>query len=592
MKRSLALLLVILIMASLVLTGCGGSNEPAPEPEQTSEKTEPAKTEETPSEPKKDELPKGMKKVNGIVMDEEQYLRLYNGEPESLDTTRSSISSAWIASTPLFEGLTRVEMVDGVEKIVPGMAKSWDVSEDGKVYTFHLRDAQWSDGVPVKAQDFEFAIKRVLDPVTASKYAWFLTPVFENAHAFNKGEAMAEDVGVEAIDDKTLKLTLAKPIPYFMQYTYFVTMFPVRKDMVEKYGDAYGQESEHIISNGPFLVKEWIHDNKMTFVKNDKYWDAEHVYLDKMEFYDIKEVDSRMQGLLKGDLDAARVFKNEWFQKFSMMKDDFKFISRAMPVNSWFVFNHKDRYFQNVKIRKAFFAGFDRAAVNEVIFGGLEIPAENYIPDSIMIGDENFQAKSESPKYVQKLVDSIDDPKALLIEGLKELGEDLDPAKMEVKLMPLGNTDIERKLGEFMQQEYKKNLGVEIDLDIYQHNICYKKFHEADFQMFSTGWLGDYDDPSTFIDLWHSTEGYYKDDVSYVNPEFDKCIEDAGKTLDNEERARLYKRAEELLIYEDAACAPFKIRKMNVAVKDYLNGYYQFSFCKNNFVNTYTSGRK
>lgn len=585
-KRFVAIFLVMFLMTTALLAGCGGSQAPANTGE--AKENNEAPTQET---EKKAGIPKGMKEVNGILMDDEQYLNLIGFEPESLDTTRSSISSAWEAQTLLFEGLTRVEMTeDGVEKIVPGMAEKWENNEDGTEFTFYLRDALWSDGVPVKAQDFEYAVKRLLDPKTASPYAWLLTPIIENGAAFNKGEASADEVGITAIDEKTLKFKLAKPVPYFMQLSYFIVMMPLRKDVVEKYGDAYGQEAEQIVSNGPFVIKEWVHENKLIFEKNQSYWDKDHVYIEKMQWNNVLEADARMQALLKGDIDAAVVFKREWEDKFKSMGDDFSFLTKTLAWQSWNVYNHNDRYFKNAKIRKAFSVAFDREEFNEVVFGGSRIPAENYIPDNIMIGDENYQDKNGNPKYVKKLSNDIKDPKALLIEGLKELGEDPDPAKMVVTYMPLGNTDIARKTGEFMQQSFKKNLGVDVKLEILQSNICYDKFDHGDFQIFDTGWIGDYDDPSTFLDLWHSRDGYYK--IGFENEEYNRLIEEAAKSLDNDKRSELYKRAEEILIYEEAACGATVIGKRNTAVRSYLKNYEGFSFAKRNFVGVYTAGRK
>lgn len=585
-KKIFVLFLVMILMATVLLSGCGGNEEPA-NIGGTNENTEAPAQESN----KKAEIPKGMKEVNGIVMDEEQYLNLIGMEPESLDTTRSSISSAWEAQTLLFEGLTRVEMTeDGIEKIVPGMAEKWENNEEGTEFTFYLRDALWSDGKPVKAQDFEYAVKRLLDPKTASPYAWLFTPIIKNGAAFNKGEVSADKVGVTAIDDKTLKFQLAKPVPYFMQLSYFIVMSPLRQDIVEKHGDAYGQEAEQIVSNGPFIIKEWVHDNKMVFEKNPNYWDKDHVYIEKMQWNNVLEADARMQALLKGDIDAAIVYKREWEDKFKSMNDEFNFLAKPLAWQSWNIYNHNDRYFKNAKIRKAFSVAFDKEEFNEVVFGGSRIPAENYIPDDIMIGNENYQQKNGNPKFVKKLSDEITDPKALLIEGLKELGEDPDPAKMDVTYMPLGNTDIARKTGEFMQQSFKKKLGVNVKLDILQANICYDKFDKGDFQVFDTGWIGDYDDPSTFLDLWHSTDGYYK--IGFENEEYNNLVEEAAKIIDNDKRAELYKRAEEILVYEEAACGPTVIGKRNTAVRNYLKNYEGFSFAKRNFVGVYTAGRK
>lgn len=573
-------------MITSLLAGCK-SNEPATtkEPEQSNNAAETKKSEG-------DEIPKGMKKVNGILMDEEQFLVLHEFEPESLDTTRSSVSTAWRAQTPLFEGLTRVEMTeDGVEKIVPGMAERWEHNDEGTEYTFYLRDAAWSDGKPVRAQDFEYAIKRLLDPKTASKYGWFFGGIIKNATEFNSGKCTADEVGIYAVDDKTLKIELAKPIPYFMQLTYFIVSSPLRQDIAEKYGEAYGQEAEQIVSNGPFILKEWVHDNKMVFEKNPNYWDAEHVYLDKMVWNNLPDDSARMQALLKGEIDSAALFKREWKDKFQS-SDGYQFIMKPVAWTEYLMYNHKDKYLQNEKIRKAFTIAFDRDELNDLVFGGGRIAPTSFVPDNIMLGEDNYQQKIGSPQYLKKLIDENTDPKQLLIEGLTELGEDPDPAKMDITYMSNGNSDIARKMAEFYQQSWKKNLGIDLKLDIVSGNVAYDKFDGGDFQIFETGWIGDYDDPSTFMDLWKSGKQGNYPEVGWVSEEFDRLVIEAGKELDPQKRADMYKRAEEILIYEDCACGPYLMGTVNTAIKDYVKNYYEFSFVKRNYVGTYTQGRK
>lgn len=585
-RKILALLLVITLILTSLLAGCKNNEQTTnDQPQQANNETETKKSEG-------DEIPKGMKKVNGILMDEEQYLVLHEFEPESLDTTRSSVSTAWRAQTPLFEGLTRVEMTeDGVEKIVPGMAEKWEHNEDGTEYTFYLRDAVWSDGVPVKAQDFEYAIKRLLDPKTASKYGWFFGGIIKNATEFNSGQCSADEVGIYAVDEKTLKIELAKPIPYFMQLTYFIVSSPLRQDIAEKYGDAYGQEAEQIVSNGPFILKEWQHDSKLVYEKNPNYWDAENVYLDKMIWNNLPDDSARMQALLKGEIDSAALFKREWKDKFQSSKG-YQFIMKPVAWTEYLMYNHNDKYLQNDKIRKAFTIAFDREELNDLVFGGGRIPPTSFVPDNIMLGDDNYQQKIGSPQYLKKLIGENQDPRELLIEGLKELGEDPDPAKMDITYMSNGNSDIARKMAEFYQQSWKKNLGINLKLDIVNGNVAYDKFDGGDFQIFETGWIGDYDDPSTFMDLWKSGKQGNYPEVGWVNEEFDRLVIEAGKELDPQKRAEMYKRAEEILVYEDCACGPYLMGTVNTAIKDYVKNYHEFSFVKRNYVGVYTEGRK
>lgn len=541
----------------------------------------------------KEERPKkGVKVVNGIEMDEEQYISFPHYEPKTLDSARSSISTSWDAMGPIFEGLTAIQGTpEGVDKIVPGMAERWEHNKAGTEYTFYLRDAQWSDGVPVTAHDFEYAIKRCIDPKTASPYAWFFFGVIKNAKEFNEGKVDADAVGIGAIDDKTLKFELEKPVPYFMQLTYFTVLFPQRKDIVEKYGEAYGSEAEQIVCNGPFVIKEWVHRGKIVYEKNPYYWDKANVYLDKVYWQMIEDENARMQALLNGDVDFSLVRLREWKDKFDSM-DEFSFVSMIEPHTGYHLINCADRYFRNVKVRKAFSAAFNRDEYIEQVVDGVHFPGWQYVPNVIVIGEENYQKKIGNPQYIKKLYDEVKDPKALLIEGLKELGEDPDPANMEVRMMFRGTDQVTKERAEWYQQVFKQRLDVNLKVDLLQYNIAYDKVHKGDFQFFDTGWIGDYNDPSTFFDYWHSVDGYYNYDmIGWRNEEFDNIIKEAGRILDNNKRARLYKRAEEIFVYEDCVVAPYQQYRLARYQRSFVKDFYPKAFAKLNFKGVYTLGR-
>ncbi|MGF7057723.1 peptide ABC transporter substrate-binding protein [Brassicibacter mesophilus] len=578
-KKIIVFFLVAIMIMTTLLAGCGSQNVSNDVPKGTEESSSGSNSE---GESTADEdTPK---------MDEKQYLNLLGYEPKILDSGRSSTDTSWDAFGPIIQGLTRVEgTTEGIDNIKPGMAKKWEHNEDGTEWTFYLRDAKWSDGVPVTAHDFEFSIKRLLNPETGSPYSWLLLPVIKGADEFNSGKAGPEAVGVKAIDEKTLKFELVGPTPYFLQLTYFPVLKPIREDIIEKYGEAYGTEADKIVCNGPFILEEWQHRSKLVYKKNPDYWDAENVYIEEMVWHHMEETNARMQALLIGDIDSARVVEKEWKEKFDAT-GDFNYISKKGADVGYHMFNCKDKYFKNAKVRKAFSAAIDRDAYVRDITKGTALPGWFYVPDSLMIGEENYQDKVGNPQYVKKLFDEVKDPKTLLIEGLKELGEDPDPAKMEVSMMFRGTDENTKKTGEWYQQQFKEKLGVNLKIDLLKYNIAYDKQEKDEYQIFDTGWFADYNDPSNFLDFWHSQEGYYN--IGWQNEEFDNIIKEAQATLDNERRAELFKRAEEILVYEDCIIAPYDHGQTSTYRRKYVKELYNPLFGQQDFIGVYISGRK
>jgi oligopeptide transport system substrate-binding protein len=228
-------------------------------------------------------------------------------EPPNLDSAKSTDQVSFQILTNALEGLMRL---DKDQKLVPGVAESYTVSSDKLTYTFTLRDnAKWSDGKAVTAHDFEYAWKRALDPKTASEYAYILEPI-KNAMEYNAGEAKAEDVGVKALDDKTLKVTLKAASPYFLELTTFATYMPQRKDVVEKFGSKFALEAANNVFNGPFAVDKWEHGVSVHMVKNKNYWDSDNVKLDNVEIKFLSEESTRVNLYKTNAIDFTEITKD------------------------------------------------------------------------------------------------------------------------------------------------------------------------------------------------------------------------------------------------------------------------------------------
>lgn len=614
MKKTMALLLALVLIFTGALVGCGEKS--TKEESKTPETSKEEKKEESVTEEKETEKEEktdaefasiDLSKIDyselyyqeNLEMDKKQSLHFFTGEPVTLDTGRSSISTSWNCQGPIFEGLTRLQGTpSGAAVIEPAVAESWEMSEDGTVYTFHLRkDALWQDGKQVTAADFVYSWIRMLDPNTGSPYAWLITPIIKNAEAFNKGEAKAEDVGVKAIDESTLEVTLEKPTPYFLQLSYFPTLRPMRKDAVEAAGEKYGSEAATVIGNGPFVIDEWIHRGKIVYKKNPKYWDAQHVYIEEMTWNMIDDQGARMQAMLAGDIDSGGVTAREWQEQFEAT-GEFEIIAVGDVNSGYHLMNCGDRYFKNDKIRKAFSAAFDRDDYVETVTNGTQYPGWWYVPNNLSIGDELFNEKTGNRQYVKKLYEDVrtqyTSPKELLIAGLKELGEDPDPAKMDVTMQFRGTSETEKQRGEFYQQVFKEELGVDIKVELLQYNIVYANIDAGQYQICDVGWNGDYNDPHTMFEFWHSQKGYYdQSKTGWSNEEFDKIIDEAGAMLDNDKRAELYNRAEEILVYEDCVVAPYEQAKYSTYRRKYIKNLYTVpTFFKPDYKYVYTNGRK
>ena len=561
-KKILASLLALSMVTSVALVGCGKDDAKKPDEDNG--------------------------KAASSDMDEDQYLNLLLGaEPKTIDQSKSSdlYSSQVLANCQ--EALTRIiQDENGNDKIIEGIAESWTPSDDKTVWTFKLRDAKWSDGQPITAKDFVYGITRTLDQNTASPYAFLLYPI-KNATEFNSGKAKAEDVGVKAVDDKTLEFTLKSPCAYFLDLTYFKVMQPQRQDIVEKNGDKYGSEANTMAFSGPFIISEWVHNNKVEFTKNPEYWDAENVKLDKATMKIIKEESARMNELFNGSLDMGTVVKPEWIEKFDET-GEFEAKKGYDSSTTYTFFNHNEKLFSNAKVRKAFIIAEDRENKIKTLRKGLGEPALSFVPPKVQIGGEDYRDKvADLP--IKKLIDENPDPKALLIEGMKELGLGEDPSKITIKYLQSGTDAQAKEYAEFQQQVYKNKLGINVEVEYVEWAIFQQRTDDMDYQVAGMAWSGDYNDPNTYLDLW--VTGADVVPTGWSNPKFDEVITKAAQTVDPAERTELFKQAEEILLYEDGVISPEAWRFKNTYVRKYVKSYSAPLFGTVDLKYTYTSGR-
>lgn len=534
------------------------------------------------------------KKTATSNLDKDQYLNVVLAqEPKSID---GSISTDLYSSQILnetMEGLTRIEQdKDGKDVIKEAQAEKWDISPDGLTWTFHLRDNKWSDGKAVTAKDYEYGIKRTLDPKLGAAYSFLLMPI-KGAAEYNdpKSNASPDVVGVKALDEKTLEIKLAGPCAYFLNITYFKVMYPQRQDMVEKAGDKYGSEANQLVYCGPFKIAEWVHGNKVELVKNDQYWDAKSVKLSKVTMKIITELNTRMQELSNGSLDTAAVTKPEWIQKLDATKK-FDVLKGFDPSTSYDFYNQKFKLFSNANVRKAFTLAVTREDIVKTLYDGLAAPAYAWCPPSLQIGGKDFRELVNNLP-IKKLAEENPDPKALLVKGLTELKMDPDPSKITVKYLEAGTDSTSKDFAEYSQQMYQKALGIKITVEYVEWPVFMSRTDKGDYEIGGMAWSGDYNDPMTEFDMW--VTGANMVPTGWSNPKYDDLIKQAGSlgADKNDQRADLFKQAEEILLHDDAVIAPTVFRMRNTYRAKYVKAIMTPLFGSGSELKyAYTEGRQ
>lgn len=445
------------------------------------------------------------------------------------DTT----SGAILASA--FEGLTRL---DAKGEPTEGMAEKVEVSEDGKTYTYTLRDAKWSNGDPVIAQDFEFAWKWALDPENAADYAYQLYYIV-GAEEYNNGEGSADDVGVKVIDEKTLEVTLVNPTPFFDELTAFYTYFPVNSKLAEENPDWYKDPSgEDFVGNGPFNLDEFASADHITLSKNDNYWDKDNVALDKVNISMIESEATALKEYQAGNLDyLGAPFNTIDLNALDGFKEDGTLNVSDQAGTYMIVFNTKDEILGNKNIREALTIAIDRQGLIDNVTKGEQKPGSGLVPLT-MTGFE------EPADYFKS--NDIEAAKAALEKGLTELGLD-SPADLKIKLS-YNTSEAHAAIMQFVQQGWSKNLGIDVSLDNSEWQVYLEQLDAGEYQAGRYGWLGDFNDPINFLEIYKRDGG--NNQTGWTNEEYTNLLNQVATETDEAARTQYMKDAEEILMSE------------------------------------------
>ncbi|WP_047981149.1 peptide ABC transporter substrate-binding protein [Ornithinibacillus contaminans] len=555
MKRLLFLLTVI--FSIVVLVACTANEDAGQEPDEGENATEPG--DDGTGESTDDGTADG------------KVLRLNNGiEPTSLDPSIGFDAVSWDPLNNLMEGLTRL---DQEHRAGPGAAEKWDISDDGLIYTFYLReDATWSNGDPVVAEDFVYAWKYMLDPETASPAA-FLGYFIEGAEAYNSGEGTADDVAVRAVDDKTLEVTLAAPTGFFLDVLTNPAFFPINHQVAQD-NPNWHAEAETFVGNGPFKLESWDHDVEMVFAKNENYWDADAVKLDQVHFAMVNDTNTQYQMFESGDLDTASIPPELSDQ---LIEGDNVFIGPYGGLE-FFRFNVTMEPFQNAKIRQAFSYAINRDDIAQyVVKNGVE-PAYGYISPGFTspTGSDFRDANGDLVAFDPDLA------KQLLAEGMEEEGYDELP---EVTLT-YNTSDTNKAVAEALQSMFLENLGVEVTLENMEWGVFTEAQQNLELQFSRSSFINDYNDPVNFLESFITDS--YMNRTGFSSEAYDELIANGKSETDEEQRWQYLYDAEKMLA-EEMIATPVRYYNTVVLEADGVEGilrhpvgYFDLKFADKN----------
>ncbi len=459
------------------------------------------------------------------------------GEPPTLDPRKGGDVISSHMHFLLFEGLVRLNPDNSIS---PAQAQSFEISEDGKVYTFIMRDTFWSDGTPVTAYDFEKAWKDILDPAFPSLNAHLLYPI-KNAESAKCGRVALSEVGIAAEDSKTLVITLEKPTPYFLDLISFCVFFPVSSQKDQAHPDWAYNAGEHFVSNGPFILKEWKHNNELVAMKNPMYWDNTRVRPDLIHFSMIDDEMTALRMFENGELDMiGQPLSPLAIDALPALKK--KGLVQKYPIGgtTMIAFNVDKAPFNNAKIRKAFAYAIDREAIVKNITQMGEIPALNAVPP-VLKNNRNHAFFKDS---------DIIQAKALLDEGMKELGITKESFKDVVYYYT--SSDLNHMIAQAIQQQWQNALGIQIKIENTEHKVLMDKLTKRDYSLAQNLWVAQYNDQMNILERFKFKTNA-KNYANWENPEYIRLIEDSFYE-NGLKRAEILEKAEEIFLSEMPIC--------------------------------------
>lgn len=495
----------------------------------------------------------------------------FASEPQTIDPALNSAVDGAIMINHMFEGLMRWSNDgEGNAVLSEGQAESYDVNEDGTVYTFHLRDdIKWSDGEPVTAQDFVYSWQRLVTPATAADYNYMIDMVV-NANEIMAGEADPSTLGIVALDESTVEVTLHTPTPYFLEICAFPAAFPVRQDMIEAGGDQWTFSIDTYIGNGPYKMTEWQHNSYIKAVPNENYYDVENLGPSSIKFALMDDDNAKLAAFNSGELLFIEQPPVDEIPALLASGE----LNVADYIGTYYVcFNNSLAPFDDVRVREAFSLVIDRNYITSQISGAGEVPAGGYVPAGISDaeGPSGKDFRTNGGDYYS--LDAAD------YEANCERARELmaEAGFPEGKGFPIvdylyNTADNHRAIGEALQNMWQEELGVTVTLTNQDWGVFLDNRKEGNYSIARNGWIADYNDPISFLDMWVTGGG--NNDAQYSNPEYDALIAKAKKSSDPAERFKALHDAEDLVLGKDYFGAPIYFYTMPYMMSEKVEGMY------------------
>lgn len=476
---------------------------------------------------------------------------------DTLDPHRSSAQWENIIIGDMFTGLMQ-HAADG--EVIPGVAESWTVSDDGLVWTFSLKETVWSDGVPLTANDFVFALRRIQDPAIASQYSSLLYNI-KNAEPLNNGTIEPEELGVRAIDDYTLEITLENPAPYFLGLLTHYTTYPVPKHAVEKYGESWVQP-DNIVVNGPYKLVYWVTGDQLVTEKNPLFDEADSVCFERVSYFELEDAAAVERRIEAGELDINNAFDGGRKAELDRRLPGWARTTPQLNTTYWSINSNKEP-FNDVRVRKALSMALDREYLVEKVLTPGFIPAYGFVPP----GMANYDVERPQVSWAK-----LDRAERLVMARtlLEEAGFGPDN---EFKFEFIHrSTDDNPKAAPVAQSNWNE-IAPWVNAQILKQDtkVLYARLRQSDFEVADGAWVADFDDPINFLYLLDSTTGQ-QNYGRYSNPEYDALLRAASAEFDLIRRAEIFAEAEAMML-EDAPITPMWYQVTKNLVDPTLTGW-------------------
>lgn len=462
-------------------------------------------------------------------------------EPQSIDPSFLSASDSMIYAVHVFEGLTTK---DRNNNIIGGAAESWDISEDGLSMTFYIRDnAKWSDGKDLTADEFVYSFRRLANPKTASSYNFLITPI-KNADKILEGKLPVEELGVKAIDDKTLVINFESPTAYFLELASIPIFSPLREEFIN---DDWTFSPDTYIGNGPYKMVMRKPDEIISLELNTNYWNKDNIKAKKIDFLMFAEISTLYPAIKEGSILYSSKVPNA---NIDLIKNEGYLVVKPSLGTAYYALNNTNEVLKDKRVRRALSLAIDRNYIVENITKGGEVPAAAFIPYGLKDIEGDFRDNGGEYYSIKKedYKSNIEEAKKLLSEAGYPNGDNFPVLDFKT------NPGIGVTIAEAVQQMWNENLNIDMTITQEEWSVFQKNRQTRQYVICRADWIGDYLDPMTFADLFVSTSSGNR--VGYSNAEYDRLILEAKNTIDNKIRMSNMHTAEDMLIGEDMAFIP------------------------------------